>query len=71
MGAEGLEPRPSPCKGETNAQVRALTSVNVVPSGPSAYLRVLSSCYAVVMHEGPWVVNMAPLTCHGTVSGRC
>jgi hypothetical protein len=60
-------PRPSPCKGEENMQVRELTSESAVPSGPSPYLRVPSSCYAVVMRWGDdirhqWVLALT--TCY-------
>jgi signal transduction histidine kinase len=37
-------PRPSPCKSETNVQVKALSSTNGVPLSPSPYRRVPSGC---------------------------
>jgi hypothetical protein len=49
VSAEGLEPRPSPCKGERNVQVGGLASENAVPTGAGAYRCVPSSCYASVM----------------------
>ena len=43
-------PRPSPCKGEKDAQVRALTCPNGVHWSTAEYLGVLPACYAGVMH---------------------
>ncbi len=44
-------PRPSPCKGDTNVQVRALSSGSGVPLSTSEYLGVPSACYADVMQS--------------------
>jgi len=52
VGAEGLNPRPSPCKGEKNLQVRALNSRNALPLSTAEYLGVRLSCYADVMQPG-------------------
>ena len=44
-------PRPSPCKGETDLLVRALSCGNALPLSTSEYLRVRSSRYADVMRR--------------------
>ena len=44
-------PRPSPCKGEPNVQVRGLSSWNGVPVGAAPYLAVEPARDADVMHE--------------------
>jgi hypothetical protein len=44
-------PRPSPCKGEKDAQVRALTCRIAVPWSTAEYLGVPSACYAGVMRS--------------------
>jgi hypothetical protein len=50
VGAEGLEPRPSPCKGEADVLVKGLSRDLGVSLSTSQYLRVSPSCYADVMH---------------------
>ena len=44
-----MGPRPSPCKGEKDPQVRALTCGNGVRWSAAEYLGVPSACYAGVM----------------------
>jgi hypothetical protein len=46
VGAEGLEPRPSPCKGEAKVLVGGLSSAFVCHRSALVYLGVLPSCYA-------------------------
>src|SRR5688572_3720192 len=43
-------PRPSPCKGEKEVLVRALSRENVLPLSTAEYLGVPSACHAGVMH---------------------
>jgi hypothetical protein len=52
VGADGLEPRPSPCEGDRNMQVSGLTSGNVVTLGTSEYLRVPVSRCAGMVQDG-------------------
>ncbi len=60
-------PRPSPCKGETNTQVRALSCPNALPLRTAEYLAVPSARYAGVM-QGPSLMSA-----RGDVTGvgRC
>jgi hypothetical protein len=45
-------PRPSPCKGEMNMQVKDLSRRFQVDPGTCPYLGVPVSCYANVMRQG-------------------
>jgi hypothetical protein len=46
VGAEGVEPRPSPCKGEKYALVSSLTCGNGLSLSMAQYLRASPRCYA-------------------------
>ena len=48
-------PRPSPCKGEANLQVSALSRCFACHSSALVYLGVLPSCYASVMQNVSYV----------------
>ncbi len=50
-------PRPSPCKGETNMQVRALSCGNVVSLSTVEYLGVPLRCYAMCYAESHSLVK--------------
>jgi hypothetical protein len=43
VGVEGLDPRPSPCKGERNMQVRPLSRQNAVTASTREYLGLQGS----------------------------
>ena len=64
VGARVSNPRPSPCKGDTNAQVRALSSGSGVPLSTSEYLGVPSACYAGVMRHAFHTLHISRSAIH-------
>ena len=66
VGAEGPNPRPSPCKGEEEVLVRGLSRDFGCHRSASVYLGVTPSCYALVMQRrlgGPTRLDFERRTC--------